>query len=337
MLLGEAKKHLEVLLHETMPVFLMGKPGIGKSSIVKQIVADKDQPWKNLIDLRLSLLNPIDLRGLPYLDKEKREAVWLKPEFLPSATKEPGILFLDEINIAPVATQQAAYELLLDRRIGSYIFPDNWRIIAAGNREDDGAQVNTMPTPLANRMIHLDVEAELDDWKSWAIKIGIDERIIAFLNFKPDYLSTLPKKEEKSFPTPRSWEFVSKQLALYNNDVDAVEPIIEGTIGKGAAKEFYGYMKVYHDLPDIDGILKGKVHTIPNKNKTDVYYALCSSLVLRLKKEYLANFIKYTMKFPDAEFATLAIRDAAKGNWSEDMLKLPEWDEWSKQFGEYLE
>src|SRR5438034_10628840 len=124
MLLNEAKKHIEQLSVDTMPMMLMGPPGIGKSSIVKQICREKK--W-NLIDLRLSLLNPIDLRGLPYLDAEKREAVWLKPEFLPS--EGTGILFLDEINIAPIATQQAAYELLLDRKIGNYIFPENWRIV----------------------------------------------------------------------------------------------------------------------------------------------------------------------------------------------------------------
>lgn len=331
MFLNEAKGHIEKLLADTMPIMLMGAPGIGKSSIVKQIC--KERGW-NLIDLRLSLLNPIDLRGLPFLDKEKREAVWLKPEFLPSETKEPGILFLDEINIAPVATQQAAYELLLDRKIGNYQFPDNWRIVAAGNREEDGAQVNTMPTPLANRMIHLEVTANLDDWKDWAVG-KIDERVIAFLGFRPNLLATLPKKEEKAFPTPRSWEFVSRTLGIYP-DIDEAEDIIRGTVGEGAAKEFLAYVAIYKDLPDIQGILEGKVKTVPRKDKANVLYALCSALVTRLKKEYLDNFITYTLSL-EPEFATLAVRDAAKGGWDQEMVKLPSWDAWSKKFGEYLD
>lgn len=331
--LNEAKEHIEKLLADTMPIMLLGAPGIGKSSIIKQICEEKKL---QLIDLRLSLLNPLDLRGMPYLDKDKGQAVWLPPEFLPKAGKEiePGILFMDEINIAPVATQQAAYELLLDRRIGNYVFPDNWRIIAAGNREEDGAQVNTMPSPLANRMIHLEVKASIDDWKSWAVG-RIDERIIAFLGLRSEALSTLPKKEEKAFPTPRSWEFVSRALALYQ-DLDEVEPIIEGTIGVGTAKEFYGFLKVYKDLPDIDGILQGKVTTLPSNTKTDVLYALCSALVARLKPEYLKNFINYTMGM-EPEFATLAIRDAAKAGMDSKMIELPEWDNWAKKFGEYLE
>lgn len=328
--LNEAKEHIEKLLIDTMPIMLMGAPGIGKSSIVKQIGKEKNL---KITDLRLSLLNPLDLRGMPYLDKEKKQAVWLPPEFLPKAGEEPGILFMDEINIAPVATQQAAYELLLDRRIGSYVFPDNWRIIAAGNREEDGAQVNSMPTPLANRMIHLEVKASIDDWKGWAMG-KIDERVIAFLGFRSELLATLPKKEEKAFPTPRSWEFVSRAMKIYD-DIDELEPIIEGTIGQGAAKEFYGYLKVYKDLPDIDAILQGKIKTVPKNTKTDVLYALCTALVARLKTEYLDNFIKYTMEL-EPEFATLAIRDAAKSGLDEQMMELPSWDNWAKKFGEYL-
>lgn len=331
MYLNEAKGHIEKLLADTMPIMLMGAPGIGKSSIVKQICKEKN--W-DLIDLRLSLLNPIDLRGLPYLDKEKREAVWLKPEFLPSETKTPGILFLDEINIAPVATQQAAYELLLDRKIGNYLFPDNWRIVAAGNREEDGAQVNSMPSPLANRLIHMEVAASIDDWKDWAIG-KIDERVIAFLSFRSELLATLPKKEEKAFPTPRSWEFVSRTLAIYP-DMDEAEDIIEGTVGKGATKEFLAYISIYKDLPDIQGILEGKVKTVPTKTKANVLYALCTALVARLKKEYLDNFITYTLNL-EPEFATLAVKDAAKGGWDSDMMELPSWDAWAKKFGEYLD
>src|SRR5574343_774066 len=331
MYLNEAKGHIEKLLADTMPIMLMGAPGIGKSSIVKQICKEKN--W-DLIDLRLSLLNPIDLRGLPYLDKEKREAVWLKPEFLPSETKTPGILFLDEINIAPVATQQAAYELLLDRKIGNYLFPDNWRIVAAGNREEDGAQVNSMPSPLANRLIHMEVAASIDDWKDWAIG-KIDERVIAFLSCRSELLATLPKKEEKAFPTPRSWEFVSRTLAIYP-DMDEAEDIIEGTVGKGATKEFLAYISIYKDLPDIQGILEGKVKTVPTKTKANVLYALCTALVARLKKEYLDNFITYTLNL-EPEFATLAVKDAAKGGWDSDMMELPSWDAWAKKFGEYLD
>lgn len=326
MLINEAKTHLDTLLSDTMPVFLMGAPGIGKSSIVKQICSERK--W-DLIDLRLTLLNPIDLRGLPYLNHEKQEAVWLRPEFLPK--EGHGILFLDELNLAPIATQQAAYELLLDRRIGTYRFPDNWRIIAAGNREEDMAYIQTMPSPLANRMIHLNLETNVEDWMTWAVK-NIDERVIGFIRFRDALLSTVPKKEEKAFPTPRSWEFVSRILKLYDTPSDAVD-ILNGTVGAGAAGEFLTYILIWKDMPDIDAILAGKDEELPKK--TDVYYAVCSSLVKRLKKDKVDNFLKYVNGFKP-EFAVLCVRDAAKAGFHLDIQESKYWDKFSDKFSKYL-
>lgn len=325
--LNEAKGHLKTLLKDVMPIMLWGLPGIGKSAIIKQICEE----WKiKLEDLRLTLLNPIDLRGLPFLDKEKGMAVWLQPEFLPKEGK--GILFLDEINIAPPSTQQAAYELLLDRRIGNYKLPDGWRIVAAGNREEDMAMVNTMPSPLANRMIHLMVDADITDWKIWA-QGKIDPRVIGFLNFRPSCLATVPKKEEKAFPTPRSWEYVSRVLKMYK-DIDDAAPIIEGTVGKGTAKEFIAFAAMYMDLPDVDGILNGMVTTVPKKN--DVLYALAGALVNKLTDKTLNNFVTYLLKLPP-EFSILALRDAAKGGFKEKIVANKIYiDKWAPKFGGYL-
>ena len=326
--LNEAKGHLKTLLKDVMPVMLWGPPGIGKSSIVKQICEE----WKiELEDLRLTLLNPIDLRGLPFLDKDKGMAVWLQPEFLPKNGK--GILFLDEINIAPPSTQQAAYELLLDRRIGNYKLPDGWRIVAAGNREEDMAMVNTMPSPLANRMIHLTVDADINDWKIWASVNKIDPRVIGFLNFRPSCLATVPKKEEKAFPTPRSWEYVSRILKMYPN-IDDASSIIEGTVGKGTAKEFIAFASMFMDLPDVDGILNGTVTIVPKKN--DVLYALAGALVSKLTDKTLNNFVQYLLKLPP-EFSILALRDAAKSGFKEKIVANKLYiDKWAPKFGGYL-
>ena len=299
---------------------------VHNSSIVAQIC--DDWKWK-LIDLRLSLLNPVDLRGLPYFNKEKHEAVWLKPEFLP--TRGKGILFLDELNTAPTSVQIAAYQLLLDRKIGNYVFPDNWRIVAAGNRATDLAAVTKLPSPLANRLIHIEVEAHIDDWKLWA-QGKIDNRIIAFLSFRPNLLAALPKEEIRAYPTPRSWEFTSRILKLYP-DVFSAESVLKGTVGQGATKELLAFLQIYKDLPNIEGILRGAVKTVPKK--VDVLYALSSALVARLKTQYLDNFLSYTLRMPP-EFATLAVRDAARNGWDAEIQKSKFWKQWANKFNEYL-
>ena len=332
MYLNQAKNHLGTLLKETIPTFLWGSPGIGKSSIVKQICEEKK--WQ-IVDLRLSLLNPVDLRGLPYMNEGKDTAIWLRPEFLPiegDGWKEHGILFLDELNTAPTSVQIAAYQLLLDRQIGNYKFPKKWRMIAAGNRETDKASVTRMPSPLANRLIHLEVEANIDDWKKWAVD-HIDERIIAFLNYRPALLSTLPKEEVKAYPTPRSWDFVSRLLKIYP-DYDSAENVIEGTVGEGASKEFFAFLGIYKDLPDVDKILEGKEHSIPKK--TDVLYALVGALTAKLKDSNLDNFMIYVMKM-QPEFSTLAVRDAARSGWHKKIQESKYWNKWANKFSSFLD
>lgn len=326
MYLNEAKNHLKVLLNSTTPVFLWGAPGIGKSSIIAQLAIETDV---KLIDLRLSLLNPVDLRGLPYLSEKKKMAIWLQPEFLPRSGK--GILFLDEMNTAPVSVQIAAYQLLLDRRIGNYIFPEGWRIVAAGNRETDMAAVHKLPSPLANRLIHMDVEANIDDWKIWA-QGKIDPRVIAFLNFRPKLLATLPKEEIKAYPTPRTWHFVSNTIALYGS-LDKAEPIIEGTVGKGAAKEFFAFLSLWGRLPDVDAVLAGTYKKVPKKS--DVLYALVAALVSKLKPKHVDNFLAYTLKLPP-EFSTLAVRDASRAGFRKNIERSPYWKKWANKFGDLL-
>ena len=71
------KEVLGPLLDSRWPIFLWGPPGVGKSSIVYQVVESRG--WK-LMDVRASLLDPTDLRGIPYV--ENGQANWAPPSFL---------------------------------------------------------------------------------------------------------------------------------------------------------------------------------------------------------------------------------------------------------------
>ena len=201
------KKHL------LQSVMIWGAPGIGKSHTVAAVA----QAAKiDLIDLRISQLAPTDLRGLPVAVPPKKgeslgTSTWYPPEFLPREGK--GILFLDELNMAPPAMQGVAQQLILDRQVGSYRVPECWFIWAAGNRKEDRASVFEMPAPLANRFLHLSVGPDFDSFKAYALEHRLHEQVLAFLAFRPTLLHKLNAKEP-SWPSPRSWEMASQPAAV---------------------------------------------------------------------------------------------------------------------------
>ena len=247
-------------------LMIWGAPGIGKSSVVSSVAKRNNL---ELIDLRISQLAPTDLRGIPV--PNDNVACWYPPEFLPKDGK--GILFLDEINMAPPAVQGIAQQLILDRKVGSYKVPDGWFIWSAGNRKEDFAAVFDMPAPLANRFIHLEVTTGLDEFKDYALTNDVDDRIISFLNFRPKYLHKIDRNSP-SWPSPRSWD-ISNSLLKANLDIDPA-------IGEGCAAEFRSFCKVYKTLPDIEPILKGKAKPSFPKDLS-ARYALTCALATRAK------------------------------------------------------
>lgn len=285
-----------------LPIMLWGAMGVGKSQAVKQ-VAD-DLGW-DFIDLRLSLLNPVDLRGLPIPDKEEHRVAWFPPEFLPNGKHDKhGILFLDEINLAPQSVMSAGYQLILDRRLGEYKLPSGWFIVGAGNRAEDKAGVTKFPAPLANRFLHLEIKVDDEEWRRWAIQNGIDEHILAFLGKFPQHLFQTPKAGEKSFPTPRSWEGASNLLALGLP--------IDPAIGTGVASEFNAFLKVYDKLPDLAKIIKTGVGDVPDE--LDVLWALVMGLVVRAKPKNLPMIFRYleTLGKSHKDFEMLAVIEISK-------------------------
>ncbi len=256
---------LNVLIenHVKHSVFIWGAPGIGKSSAVKQVAEEQDL---KLIDLRISQLAPTDIRGLPYTKDGK--AHFAPPSFLP--TEGEGILFLDELNMASPSVMGIAQQLILDRQVGDYKVPDGWFIIAAGNRTEDRAAISQMPAPVANRFIHFHIDCTLDSWKEYAIAQGIDEKILSFLNFRPQLLYNF-EKNQSAWPSPRSWEFADTLLSVNLN--------IESAVGAGAASEFYAYQTIYRELPDIESIFRGENITVPSE--PSLIYAVCGAMINR--------------------------------------------------------
>ncbi len=319
------KKSLISMIDSKIPVFVWGNPGVGKSSIIKQIANDKDMDF---IDLRLSLLDPTDLRGIPFFDASNKSAIWAKPEFLPNTNSQAyGILFLDEINSAPPTVQAAAYQLILDRKIGEYTLPINYAIVAAGNYESDRGVTYRMPTPLANRFVHFDFELDFSEWKSWAYESKIDARIISFLSYKPQNLFTFDAKaKEKSFATPRSWSFVNDILNS-NLQIEFLKDVISGAVGKESSDEFMNFCKIIDKLPNIQEIINGTLNEVPTNNS--VLYGLCTGIVYSLKEnssiEKVTNILDYSLNLPN-EFSVMLIRDLQKENI--DIESSTSWKSW---------
>ena len=243
----------------------------------------------DFIDLRLSQLAPTDIRGLP----EPRDGIsyWCPPEFLPQSGS--GILFFDEVNMAPPAIQGIAQQLILDREVGSYKVPEGWFIWAAGNRKEDHAAVFDMPAPLSNRFFHLEITTGLDEFKNYAIKNEIDDRIISFLNFRPNLLHKIDRNSP-AWPSPRQW-VKSHNLLEANLDIDPA-------VGTAAAAEFRSFCKIYKTLPNIEKILNGNA-TPDFPEDLSAKYALCCALALRSKaKEQIKNSLSYLVKKGTSEW-----------------------------------
>ncbi len=302
------KKSLEALVAQKVPTFLWGAPGIGKSSIVKQIAEEKELGF---IDLRLALMDPTDLKGIPFYDKENHTALWAAPAFLPREGE--GILFLDELNSAAPAVQSSAYQLILDRRVGEYVLPEGWAIVAAGNREGDRGVTYKMPAPLANRFVHFELEVSVDDWREWAYKNALDSRIIAYISYKNEHLFTFDaKSQQKSFATPRSWAYVHSILQS-GVEANLLLDVISGAVGREVAVSFLSFLRVTDRLPDIDGILLGKLHE--QSEGVDVLYALGSGLVSKYlqnpNEKSLENLLAYTLDM-QPEFAVMIVQELQK-------------------------
>lgn len=329
-----AKQVLRTLIHARQPGFFWGPPGIGKSQIVAQVAdelfaqdyPDIDlakpgtrRPW--LQDIRMILLDPVDLRGLPSVAQGITS--WNAPDFLP--TRGSGVLFLDELNRAPALVQNAGFQLILDRRLGDYELPDGWLVIGAGNREQDGGGVTRMSSALANRFIHIEVTADLNDWSTWAAGAGIEPVVIAFLRFRPALLHEFDR-DSHAFPTPRSWSFVSNIVKTHPaRDVELA--LVEGTVGHGAAVEFVSFVDLWRKLPNIDAILLDpKNATVPNQHDVGTMYAVTAALGSRSTAENFERVTTYLNRLP-TEYAVFAVRDAV--NRDQSLTSTPAFVDWA--------
>ena len=346
-----ARKAIKKCFSKKRPLFLWGPPGIGKSEVVADITQEMGG---HMIDLRLGQMDPTDIRGIPFFNKENGKMDWAPPIDLPDeelASKYPVVvLFMDEMNSAAPAVQAAAYQLVLNRRIGKYFLPDNVVIIAAGNRESDKGVTYRMPTPLANRFVHIEMKPDFAVWQEWAVKNNIHKDVVGYLSFaKQDLYDFDAKSSSRAFATPRSWVFVSELLEDEDTDEVTLTDLVAGSVGEGLAVKFQAHRKIAGRLPKPEDILNGKEKDLKVKEVSAMYslvISLCYELkdALEAKKvddkkfhEMSDNFFAYMMKNFETELVVMGARIALTTyNLPFQPTKLKNFDEFHQRYGKYI-
>ena len=319
------------------PIMLWGPPGVGKSDIVRGICEARGIRF---LDVRLAQREPIDIRGLPV---PRDDAVhWLLPAEWPRDEGSQGIILFDELTAADRTLQVAAYEFILDRRLGDlYTVPPGWYVMAAGNRTSDRAVATTMSSALANRFCHLDVRADLEAWVKWAVATGIHPDVIGFLRFKPGCLFDQKGNLERGWPSPRSWERVSVELDVGEQLPEALlRRLIFGLVGPGAATEFMAFRNWTARLPDVADMLQRRTRiVIPER--ADQRFGLCAAVVYHLwrvpdQATALDVFFDIGLKLP-SDFASMLMADAVVEHATEQqsltVLQHRRFDDWSRKHG----
>ncbi len=273
---------LDILLNiaPIRPVFIWGAPGIGKSALVERFADMVGLPCVSLLGSQLA---PEDIIGIPQIKGETSE--FLPPKMI--ARKEPYVLFLDELNACSQEVQKAFYSLIHERRIGEYHLPKGSVVIGAGNRSNDGAIVKIMSSALINRMFHVQLKANPDQWLQWAYENHLHPWVTDYITQRPDHLFSEPPKTEEPYSTPRSWHMLSDALKEYGaGEREISEEILRilayGSISAAHAGMFLAYTRQLGNTHLLSDILAGRAKWPSKPEERDVLYFTAQSFRARL-------------------------------------------------------
>ena len=300
------------------PLMVWGAPGLGKSTILRDAAREAGIGF---IDVRLAQREPVDIRGLPVPGEDGVK--WLVSSDWPRDPASRGIILFDEITAADRSLQVAAYELILDRRLGElYRVPDGWYICAAGNRTGDRAVATTMSSALANRFLHVELGEDAEGWVAWALRHDILPVVTAFIRFRPGLLFRQEGENlERGWPTPRAWERVSRMLeAMPAEDEGLVRAMVYGLVGNGAGVEFMEFRKLSATMDDVLAIMRDPAAEIKVPQKADLRFALCSAAAYHVWRgrdaedaaRRLDGFYRVCLALT-SDFASMLMMDAMAG------------------------
>ena len=312
--------------------YLVSSPGLGKSALAKQLAI---QNQLKLVDIRLSQCDPADLQGFPMILPETASGV-VKAGYVPMdifpVEGDPlppnmagWLILADELGSTGLAVQAAAYKVILDKMIGMHNMHENVLMMAAGNKRSDNAIVNKMGTAMQSRIITLIIRVCHEAFHRWADHNSLDHRVKAFLKFKPKLLHDFdPSHSDVTFPCPRTWEFVSKIITPMKDPGYEKLPILAGTVGQGAGREFLTYLKVYTKIPTVPQIL-GDPERIAFGDETSMHCALASMVAQAMDASNAATLAKFINRL-EVDFQAVAYKAAIARDYK--IRKVPCIREW---------
>ena len=330
------------------PLMVWGAPGLGKSTILRDAAREAGIGF---IDVRLAQREPVDIRGLPVPGPDGVK--WLVSSDWPRDPKSRGIILFDEITAADRSLQVAAYEFILDRRLGElYRVPDGWYICAAGNRTGDRAVATTMSSALANRFLHVELGEDAESWAAWALRHAILPSVVGFIRFRPGLLFNQEGENlERGWPTPRAWERVSRMLeVMAAEDEELVRHMVYGLVGNRAGVEFMEFRKMSATMDDVLAMMRDPSAEIKIPQKADMKYALCSAAAYHVWRgedaqdaaRRLDGFYRLCIAL-SSDFASMLMMDAMTGaglisekEACERLFAHKSYQEWSEKHGKAL-
>ncbi|BAI61669.1 putative AAA ATPase [Methanocella paludicola SANAE] len=353
---------LEISYNNGQPLYVRGGIGIGKSETIKEFAMEcaaraqrEFMAWNDIpkceklevmahtskyftfVDQRALMLDLGDFK-LPRFD-ENGGFEWCIPMVYAymCMPETKAILFLDEFNLAPPSIQGMFYQIVNDREIGENHLSDGVYVVAAGNDITDRAAVYEIPYPLRNRFLNVKLaQPNADDWTVWGAGHGIDSRVLAFIKFKPSLLYKPGLDGEYSFPTPRSWEKLSRCISGLK-DYEQIRMIAESAVGEATAVEFTAHVKLYDNV-DLDNILDHP-DEVTRITEPQLLFGVAGGLIekYRANKKKLSKIAAVADNMrPEYSIWMYRTIKGMNKNFTRELVAAVDLDKFTERYGKYL-